>query len=494
MKNYEDVHMEKYFVRRHLPKLALTLTLLIVGCGGGAGNNITQSNTGSNTGGSNTINTAPVISGTAPTTVVMGSPYSFTPIASDINNDTLTFSISNKPAWASFSTSTAALTGTPVSARTDSNIIITVSDGTTSTSLPAFSITVSSTASTGQTPIPSGYAIHSVNNSAELIAALNSVRANFGKGAIVLADGTYPLTSTLQIDIPDVMLLSASADPSAVILKGNGMRVTSNVDNLIRVTASGFVLDGITLQEAGNHLIQITAETNADRPVIRNCVLQDSYEQLLKVSYNKELPANFSDGGLVENCVFRYTQGIGPNFYIGGIDAHGIRSWTIRNNIFKDIASPGGSPAEFAIHAWTNASDNLVEGNVIIDSDRGIGFGMVQTHPNIQYSNLGGIIKNNIIYHTNNGDTFADVAIGLVDSANTLIEGNIIFMEHNYPNAIEYRFATTVNVSIKDNQTNKAIVSRNNGQATLTGNTNNLNRSSFLAVLNTRLGVLGLTP
>ena len=478
--------MDKYFVKGILP--ALAIALLITGCGGGtAGTNSTPSSIS---------NTAPVISGTAATSITMGKSYSFTPTASDTNGDVLSYSISNKPTWASFNTSTAALSGMPTSTGTYNNIVITVDDGTTSTSLPAFSITVlPASNTTGQTPIPSGYSTHYVSTSAELITALNLVRGSFGKGAIVLSDGAYPISNTLMIDIPDVMLLSASANPGAVIIKGNGMRATNNVDNLIRVTKSGFVLDGITLQEAGNHLIQITAETNADRPIIRNCVLQDSYEQLLKVSYNKELPGSFSDGGLVENCVFKYTQGIGPNYYIGGIDAHGIRGWTIRNNVFKDIASPASSQAEFAIHAWTNASDNIVEGNVIIDCDRGIGFGMSQSHPNIMYSNRGGEIKNNIIYHTNNGDAFADVGIGLVESPDTLIQGNKVFMEHNYPNAIEYRFATTINVTIKDNQSNnKAIASRNNAQATLTGNINNLGKTSFLTALNARLGVLGVTP
>lgn len=90
-------------------------------------------------------NQPPVISGTPETTVKAGTLYSFTPIASDPDEGAvLTFSISNKPAWASFSTSTGALSGTP--ANTDvgvtSGIVISVSDGTVSANLAAFSITV----------------------------------------------------------------------------------------------------------------------------------------------------------------------------------------------------------------------------------------------------------------------------------------------------------------------------------------------------------------
>ena len=87
---------------------------------------------------------APRISGTPATTASVGATYSFQPTASDPNGDTLTFSIQNAPSWATFSTSTGRLSGTPTSANagTFSNIIISVSDGTNRVSLPAFSIIV----------------------------------------------------------------------------------------------------------------------------------------------------------------------------------------------------------------------------------------------------------------------------------------------------------------------------------------------------------------
>ena len=70
--------------------------------------------------------------------------HSFT-ITTDPSGKTLTFSIQNRPSWATFNTSTGALSGTPSSAQTGtySNILISVSDGTASASLPAFSIVVS---------------------------------------------------------------------------------------------------------------------------------------------------------------------------------------------------------------------------------------------------------------------------------------------------------------------------------------------------------------
>jgi hypothetical protein len=89
-------------------------------------------------------NAAPVISGSPARSINAGSGYSFRPTASDANGDALTFSIANRPAWATFSTSTGQLSGTPSSAQVGSysNIVISVSDGKTSTSLSAFSIAV----------------------------------------------------------------------------------------------------------------------------------------------------------------------------------------------------------------------------------------------------------------------------------------------------------------------------------------------------------------
>jgi hypothetical protein len=87
---------------------------------------------------------APTISGTPATQVTAGHAYSFTPSASGPSGTTLTFSVQNLPAWAAFNTSTGALSGTPSSSSvgTFAGIVISVSDGEASASLPAFSIQV----------------------------------------------------------------------------------------------------------------------------------------------------------------------------------------------------------------------------------------------------------------------------------------------------------------------------------------------------------------
>ncbi len=92
------------------------------------------------------VNDPPAISGTPPTTVAEDAAYTFTPTASDVDvGDTLTFSITNKPSWASFDTATGALTGTPTNADvgTTTGIVITATDTSLATaSLPAFDLQV----------------------------------------------------------------------------------------------------------------------------------------------------------------------------------------------------------------------------------------------------------------------------------------------------------------------------------------------------------------
>jgi hypothetical protein len=101
-------------------------------------------------GGSSKTAAAPVITGSPDTSTEVGSDYSFMPTASDANGDDLTFSIKNRPSWASFNTSTGLLSGTPTASQTGaySNVIITVSDGKATDAMPAFSIRVTAATAT----------------------------------------------------------------------------------------------------------------------------------------------------------------------------------------------------------------------------------------------------------------------------------------------------------------------------------------------------------
>jgi hypothetical protein len=96
-------------------------------------------------------NSAPTVSGVPSGTALVGNAYSFQPSAADADGQSLSFSIRNQPAWAAFDAATGRLYGTPGAAAigTYSNIVITVSDGQDSASLPGYSLVVKNTPVTG---------------------------------------------------------------------------------------------------------------------------------------------------------------------------------------------------------------------------------------------------------------------------------------------------------------------------------------------------------
>ncbi|GAB5415431.1 MAG: hypothetical protein Cons2KO_30340 [Congregibacter sp.] len=306
--------------------------------------------------------------------------------------------------------------------------------------------------------------ITSVSSAAELFAAI--VAANSSGFAIIeLAPGDYRLTQPLRIEGDFITLRSANGDREATVLRGNGMKPGNSVDNLIEVSGSHVAIQALTLRDAGNHLVQLRGEKNADYFSLINCALIDAYEQLLKVS--AERGSTTADFGLIKDSFFGYTKDQGPNYYIGGIDVHGGKNWIVEKSTFRNIASPSRSVAEFAIHFWSGSDNPIVRNNRIIDSDRGIGFGLGEDP---SHGNTGGEISGNLIVHNRKGDPFSDVGISLENSPGTRVTDNFVQLEHAYPNAIEYRFPGTVNVLISGNSVNRAIASRDAAEATVEAN------------------------
>ncbi len=311
-----------------------------------------------------------------------------------------------------------------------------------------------------------------VSNISELKDAITRANAS-GKVIISLRDGTYVTDKDLWITANDVVVRSQSGNRERVILKGQGM--SGGVASVLHLMGTRDIVENLTVGWVANHPIQIHGEKNADAPVIHNVRFVDGREQLLKVSYDATNMNIGSDNGIVECSLFEYSAGVGPQFYIGGVDAHNAKNWIVRGNTFKNIRSPEAEIAEHAIHFWSNSQGTLVENNVIINSDRGIGFGLGDR------GHVGGIIRNNFIYHDANSR--GDVGIVLESSPNTQVYGNKIYFENDYRNAIEYRFGSTAGVSIHDNITNKAISARDGASGAITNNTTNAMPSAFEAEL-----------
>lgn len=301
--------------------------------------------------------------------------------------------------------------------------------------------------------------IDTVYTTEELRAFINFANANNAlvPRTVLIADGTYSIASTSwypYITASDVTFRSLSGNRDACILTGEGMR-SVNPETEIGIFAVGdnITIADLTIKDLGNHGISVTG----DGLYVYNVKIQNTYEQMIKGNTD----ADGVNNGVIKCSYFEYTDGIGPNWYIGGIDLHKATGWNISDNFFINIASPADLVAEHAIHLWEESANNLVERNQIINCDRGIGFGLGSS------PNEGGTIRNNMIYN-NGGHPFHDVGIGLETSPNTEVYNNTVHVQ--FQNAIEFRFEETENVAITNNLCNKPITSRNGGTATLVKN------------------------
>jgi hypothetical protein len=177
-------------------------------------------------------NRPPTISGTPVGTATIGQAYSFTPTATDPDGQKLTFSIANKPAWATFDAASGRLSGAPAdgSAGTYSSIQISVSDGQYSAALPAFSIAVQKS-SNGTATL--SWVPPSTNVDGTPVTNLAGYRIAYGQSSSNLAQ---------SVDIPSATVTSAvienlSAGTWYFAVKAyTSTRVESDLSNLAQKT------------------------------------------------------------------------------------------------------------------------------------------------------------------------------------------------------------------------------------------------------------------
>jgi Putative Ig domain len=176
-----------------------------------------------------TVQGGPTISGSPATSVTVGSVYSFTPTTSDPAAGKLTYAISSPPPWATFSTTTGTLSGTPAAGyagTSTSGIVISVSDGTMSSSLPSFSIAVTSATSGGGT----------------VLTPDRNASGNWQKAGMLSVGG-----------IPNRTTLCATVSPL-----GGGKDDTANIQGAVEACPLGQVVSlsaGTFTVAEGNHVL-----------------------------------------------------------------------------------------------------------------------------------------------------------------------------------------------------------------------------------------------
>lgn len=210
----------------------LLMGLLAAACGGG-GDEPAASAPQNPPPPSGSSNSAPTIQGQPNSSVLAGQSYSFQPAASDADGDTLTFSATNLPRWATLNATTGKLEGTPVSAdvATYGGITIQVSDGKANASLGPFSITVTDSA-TGSATL--SWVPPTANTDGSALT-LSGYQVLYGRGA-------NDLSQTISITNPSlssyvVENLTAGTWYFAVVAV-NGAGVTSAPSNVASKTIS----------------------------------------------------------------------------------------------------------------------------------------------------------------------------------------------------------------------------------------------------------------
>ncbi|WP_297891191.1 Ig-like domain-containing protein, partial [Shewanella sp.] len=217
------------------------------------------------------VNSVPTIIGIPATNVAQGELYHFLPTGADVDGGSLVFDITNRPSWASFNTTTGELTGTPSNADVGvtTAIVISVSDGVLSASLPAFNLTV-----TNVNDAPT------ISSTAMTSAAQNAAYSY-----------TFAVSDS---DVGDVLTLSALTKPSWLSFNAASGVLSGTPGNAdvgshavtLKVTDTG----GLTAEQS----FSITVTNVNDAPTISSTAITSATQD---AAYSYTFAASDSDVG-----------------------------------------------------------------------------------------------------------------------------------------------------------------------------------------------------
>jgi hypothetical protein len=299
-------------------------------------------------------------------------------------------------------------------------------------------------------PPPTGLTV-TVTTEAELRDQARNAAAGT---AILIQPGIYQMQDFVYVIHDGIALRGATGDRDDVILDFGGM-VGGHFG--ILVDADDVTIADLTIRNATDHGVSIQGR---DRPVLYNLHIADIGDQLVKVN-----PAgDGSEDGLLACSRLEYTT-TAPDEYTNGISAHDAHRWTVRDNEWLRIRTPGNTPVP-TILFWSGSSDTVVERNLLVDCYQGIAFGNA-SHSAGDHS--GGIVRNNMIYASLPHDT----VIEMVHATGWLVANNTALLLDPAPGlwwGMEARYADSQG-TFAYNLTNMPIwLDRDGAQAVGTGN------------------------
>ncbi|OLB63488.1 MAG: hypothetical protein AUI11_01215 [Acidobacteria bacterium 13_2_20CM_2_66_4] len=320
-------------------------------------------------------------------------------------------------------------------------------------------------------PPPSG-AVVTVSTEPQLQSAIRQLASNT---TILIAPGTYQLTSTLYINgaYTNVAIRGSADDRDSVVLKGPGMNVAAYGEAPYGIwtggNVQGITIANLTIRDFYYHPIIFNAGTQ--RPRVYNAHLIDAGQQFVKS--NPDGAGGGVNDGVVEYSVIEYTT-TARDSYVNGVDVHTGANWIVRDNVFRNLVAPPGGLAGPALLMWNHSSNTIAERNLFINCSRGISYGLQAAG----FDHSGGIIRNNMIFR--GAGQPGDVGIMVADSPNTQVLNNTVFLSGTYGTPIEYRFAGTQNVVIGNNLLDGAIWARDGATGVEAGNLAGAQASMFV--------------
>ena len=256
---------------------------------------------------------------------------------------------------------------------------------------------------------------------AELKTALRGAPSDV---TVLLADGTYKLDRGLLLNgARNVVIRSASGDRDKVTLQGIGMSHKPGRPKYSGIQwsakSSGLLLADLTIRDFPYHGIHVSG----DDVRIRNCRFVDMGQQLIKVNAVGELrPEN----GLVEYCLVEYTDRLWGGNYTQGISIVRGKNWVLRHNVFRNIrGAKGAGMGGPAVLIWGGTEGAAAVGNVIVDSDCGIAFGIGKNRRGDFHVN-DGLIAGNVIVRTT-AERVSDHGIAIAHGRNVRILHNTVW-------------------------------------------------------------------
>ncbi len=340
-------------------------------------------------------------------------------------------------------------------------------------------VRIASCSSPGNAPqLPiTGKRIVNVTTEPQLQTAMGNLQDG---DTILLADGTYNLTSTLYVNGHNNVTIRGVAGSTNVVLVGKGMDNSSygNVEFGIWSNGTNTTIAHLTIRDTYDN--EIIFNSGAQSPHIYCVRLLNAGSQFIKsnpTDVNAGLGVN---DGLVEYCWLEYTgsppgdHGTGVG-YFNGISAHAARNWIIRGNLFKNLHNPDSAAYSWnpAVLFWRHSANTITEQNTFLNVDRAIAYGLDNTTP--YFDHAGGVIRNNFACLTPGlmspaRTAGSDGSIIAWNSPGTQIDHNSVLLNGNEFYAIEFRFATTTNGAARNNLADAGIHLRDSAGATLSGN------------------------